>query len=83
MGRGASIEKGRVVRTDAELVRAVVGGEKQVFAALVKRYEKPVHAVALDILRDHHLAADVSQDAFVKAYEHLRGLRKLLERSEQ
>ena len=50
----------------------MIDGEKQVFAALVKRYEKPVHAVALDILRDHHLAADVSQDAFVKAYEHLR-----------
>ncbi|MEJ2701172.1 MAG: sigma-70 family RNA polymerase sigma factor [Sedimentisphaerales bacterium] len=76
MDRSASIEKGRVVRTDAELVRAVIHGEKQVFAALVKRYEKPVHAVALDILGDHHLAADVSQDAFVKAYEHLRGLRK-------
>jgi len=64
------------VRTDAELVRAVLDGEKQAFAVLVKRYEKPVRSVALNVLGDHHLAADVSQEAFVKAYEHLAGLRK-------
>lgn len=64
------------MRTDAELVRAVLNGEKQAFAVLVRRYEKSVCAVALDVLGDQHLAADVSQEAFVKAYEHLAGLRK-------
>lgn len=64
------------MRTDAELVRAVLDGEKQAFAVLVKRYEKSVRAVAMDVLGDHHLAADVSQEAFVKAFEHLGGLRR-------
>jgi len=64
------------VRTDAELVNAVLNGEKQAFAVLVKRYERMVRAVALDVLGDYHSATDVSQDAFVKAYEHLAGLRK-------
>ena len=68
--------KGSNVRTDAELVNAVLDGERQVFAVLVKRYERPVRAVALDVLGDYHLATDVSQDAFVKAYEQLAGLRK-------
>jgi RNA polymerase sigma-70 factor (ECF subfamily) len=63
------------VRTDAELVNAVLDGEKQAFAVLVKRYERPVRAVALDVLGDYHLASDVSQEAFVKAYEQLAGLR--------
>ena len=62
--------------TDAELVNAVLNGEREAFAALVKRYERPARAVALDILRDCHSATDVSQDAFVKAYENLPGLRK-------
>lgn len=62
--------------TDAELVDAVLNGEKQAFAVLVKRYERPVRAVALDVLGDYHFATDVSQDAFVRAYEHLAGLRK-------
>jgi RNA polymerase sigma-70 factor (ECF subfamily) len=64
------------VRTDAELVNAVLDGEKEAFAVLVKRYERPVRAVALDVLGDYHSAADVSQDAFIKAYEQLAGLRK-------
>lgn len=64
------------MQTDAELVRAVLDGDKQAFAVLVKRYERPVRAVALDVLGDYHLAADVSQEAFVSAYEKLAGLRK-------
>lgn len=64
------------MQTDAELVNAVLKGEKELFAELVRRYEKPVRAVALNILRDFHLATDVSQDSFVKAYEKLPCLRK-------
>ena len=74
--RSASVCKGSNVRTDAELVNAVLDGEKQAFAVLVKRYERPVRAVALDVLGDYHSASDVSQEAFVKAYEQLAGLRK-------
>lgn len=64
------------MRTDAELVNAILDGEKQAFAVLVKRYERPVRAVALDVLGDYHSASDVSQEAFLKAYEQLAGLRK-------
>ncbi len=64
------------MRTDAELVKAVLNGEKHVFAELVRRYERPVRAVALDVLGDYHSATDVSQDAFLRAYERLAGLRK-------
>ncbi len=64
------------MQTDAELVNAVLKGEKELFAELVRRYEKPVRAVALDILRDFHLATDISQDSFVAAYEKLSCLRK-------
>ena len=74
--RSASVRKGSDVRTDVELVNAVLNGEKQAFAVLVKRYERPVRAVALDVLGDYHLAADISQEAFIKAYEQLGGLRK-------
>ena len=64
------------MQSDAELVNAVLNGDKQAFEVLVKRYERPVRAVALDVLGDYHLAKDVSQDAFVTAYENLPGLRK-------
>lgn len=64
------------MQSDAELVKAILNGNKQAFGVLVKRYERPVRAIALDVLGDYHLASDVSQDAFVTAYENLSGLRK-------
>lgn len=64
------------MQTNAELVKAVLNGEKEVFAELVRRYERPVRAIAMDVLGDYHSATDVSQEAFVRAYEKLPGLRK-------
>jgi len=64
------------LQSDAELVKAVLDGDNQAFGRLAERYERPVRAVALDVLGDYHLASDVSQDAFVTAYENLSGLRK-------
>jgi len=65
-----------MVRTDAELVNAVLSGEKELFAELVRRYEKPVRAAALNVLGDYHMATDISQDSFVRAYEKLPTLKK-------
>ena len=64
------------MQTDAELVKAILNGEKHVFAELVRRYERPVRAVALDVVGNYHMATDVSQDALVRAYERLAGLRR-------
>ena len=63
------------MESDAQLVNAALNGQKDAFAVLVNRYERPVRLVALDVLHDYHLASDVSQDAFVKAYQSLTGLR--------
>jgi len=48
--RSASVWKGFDVRTDVELVNAVLDGEKETFAVLVKRYERPVRAVVWPII---------------------------------
>ncbi|UCF43518.1 MAG: sigma-70 family RNA polymerase sigma factor [Planctomycetota bacterium] len=64
------------MRTDAELVKACLDGEKEAFGTLVERYERPVRAIALGILRDYHIVGDVSQESFVAAYQKLSGLRK-------
>jgi RNA polymerase sigma-70 factor (ECF subfamily) len=64
------------VQTDADLVRAVLEGQKQAFAALVKRYERSIRAVAMNVLSDHESVQDIAQEAFLKAYENLPGLRR-------
>jgi RNA polymerase sigma-70 factor (ECF subfamily) len=64
------------VESDARLVNAALNGQKEAFAVLVKRYERPVRLVALNVLHEYHLASDASQDAFVQAFENLIALRK-------
>ena len=64
------------MQSDADLVKATLNGQKDAFAVLVKRYERPVRAVAMHVLGDHTTAQDVAQDAFVKAYENLPAMRK-------
>jgi RNA polymerase sigma-70 factor (ECF subfamily) len=65
-----------LVRSDGEVVNAVLGGDRKAFAILVKRYERSVRAIGMCVLRDRHLAQDAAQDAFVKAYQKLGSLRK-------
>lgn len=64
------------VQSDADIVKAVVNGDRAAYAKLVERYEHSVRAVATRILGDVHAAEDAAQEAFVKAYEKLGSLRK-------
>ena len=62
--------------SDAVLVKEVLDGAKDAYAELVRRYERPARAAAIHILGNYHFAEDAAQDAFVKAYRQLDGLRK-------
>ena len=48
----------------------------QAFAALVERYRDSAYGVALHVLGDSAEAAEIAQDAFVKAYRSLSQLRE-------
>ena len=64
------------MQSDVQLVNAVLSGQKDAFAELVARYERPVRAVAIAVLDDHTAAQDAAQEAFVRAYEKLGSLRR-------
>jgi RNA polymerase sigma-70 factor (ECF subfamily) len=53
----------------------VLAGDRNAYAQLVGRYERAVHAAALEVLRNHHAAQDAAQEAFVAGYRHLGSLR--------
>jgi len=55
------------MQADAEIVRAVLRGDREEFAALVARHERSVWATAWRVLRDDHAAADAGQEAFLQA----------------
>jgi RNA polymerase sigma-70 factor (ECF subfamily) len=64
------------MRADADIVRAVLRGDREAFAALVARHERAVWATAWRVLRDDHAAADAGQEAFLQAFLRLRDLRR-------
>lgn len=60
--------------SDKQLVEAAVQGDTEAFGALVRKYSNALYAVAYGILGDFHLAKDVTQETFLKAYLQLSTL---------
>ena len=61
--------------SDVDVIARVLDGEKQQFEHLVSRYQRVIYRHAVSIVLDHDVAADMVQDAFVRAYLNLRECR--------
>ena len=61
---------------DAELIQRVLAGDDDAFSVLVKKYQKQVHALAWRKIGDFHIAEEITQDTFLKAYKRLATLKK-------
>jgi RNA polymerase sigma-70 factor, ECF subfamily len=57
--------------TDADLVARTIGGSQDAFRELVVRYERPVFALILRMIRDPMTAEELAQETFVKCYGRL------------
>ena len=60
---------------DAELIQRTLAGEESAFGFLVDKYKGSVHALAYRKLGDFHIAEDITQDTFLKAYQKLSTLK--------
>jgi RNA polymerase sigma-70 factor (ECF subfamily) len=60
---------------DLRLVQRFRAGEQRAFDELVRRYQRPIHSLCMRYLRNTADAADVTQRAFVKAFQSLDGFR--------
>ena len=58
---------------DAFLVQAAAGGDRSAFEVLVRRHQQEVFTLAVRLVGNRELAADVAQDALIRAW---RGLPK-------
>ena len=61
---------------DAQLIQRVLAGDDTAFSTLVKKYQKPVHALAWRKVGDFHIAEEITQDTFLKAYQKLAMLKE-------
>ena len=60
---------------DTQLVHRCLAGDDGAFTTLVKKYQKRVHALAWRKVGDFHIAEELAQDTFLKAYEKLGTLK--------
>ena len=60
---------------EAPIVRKVLGGDANAFETLVLEYEKNVYNIALRMTGNSEDAADMTQEAFIKAYNSLQSFR--------
>jgi RNA polymerase sigma-70 factor (ECF subfamily) len=58
---------------DAALIQQCLAGDQAAFETIVRRYQRGLFNVALRMLGSYEDARDSTQNAFVKAYEHLDG----------
>lgn len=60
---------------DKELVRRAKEGDSSAFEALVRNHQDEVFTLAMRLVNKHDLAADVSQEAFIRAWRALPKFR--------
>ena len=61
---------------DTQLIQRVLAGDDTAFSVLVRKYQRSVHALAWRKIGDFHIAEDITQDTFLKAYQRLSTLKK-------
>jgi len=65
--------------SDEPLVLRFQSGEREAFEALVRRYQPKVYGVICNMVRNEHLAQDITQEVFIKLYRflpHFKGRAK-------
>jgi hypothetical protein len=60
---------------DSSLVKACLSGDKRAYEVLLRRYQKLVYNVLYQMVHSHEMAADLTQDTFLKAYRALGTFR--------
>jgi len=61
---------------DQDLVKAFIKGEDEAFEGLMAKYQRPLFYLVKAMVRDTEEAKDITQDAFIKAFNNLRKLKK-------
>ncbi len=60
---------------DAELIQQTLEGDQSAFSTLVRKYQKPLHALVWRKIGDFHIAEEITQDIFLNVYKKLRTLK--------
>ena len=62
-------------RDEAEMIAAILAGDRELYHSLIQPYEFSVYRMAMPFLKDEQEAEDVAQEAFLKAFRNLATFR--------
>ena len=63
------------IRSEAEIIAAILAGEMQLYHELIRPHERSVYMMALSYMKNEADAEDVAQEAFIKAFRNLSTFR--------
>ncbi len=63
------------IRSETELIAAILAGETQRYHELIRPHERSVYMMALSFMKNEADAEDVAQEAFIKAFRNLSTFR--------
>ncbi len=61
--------------SDEEIIEGVLAGEKELYAVLVERYQRPVYNLMHRYSHNFDEAADLTQEVFLQTFDRLRSFR--------
>ena len=64
-----------MVENDVQLIQRTLAGDETAFTALVRKYQKGVHALAWRKVGDFHIAEEITQDTFLQVHKKLTTLQ--------
>ncbi len=62
-------------KQDIQLIQRILDGDEKAFTAIVEKYQKGIHTLAWQKTGDFHIAQEITQDTFLKAYQQLSTLK--------
>lgn len=63
------------MHSDAEIVKGVQNGHRQMFGLIVERYYHPLFAYVLGMMHDRDASEDIVQETFLRAFSSLKRLK--------
>ncbi len=63
-------------KNDVQLIHRILDGDDAAFTELVTKYQRSVHALVWRKIGDFHIAEEITQDTFLKAYQKLSTLKE-------
>lgn len=64
-----------MAENDVQLIHRTLAGDEAAFTALVRKYQKGVHALAWRKVGDFHIAEEITQDTFLQVHKKLTTLQ--------